>query len=83
MFKTCTRFLKHRGGFIEKVILYSTGCPRCTVLKKKLEQKNIDFEVFGDTEAMVNMGMVQVPQLEVGGERLGFTDAVKWVNGLE
>ena len=25
------------------VTLYSTGCPRCTVLEKKLEQKKIEY----------------------------------------
>ena len=25
------------------IILYSTGCPKCKILKKKLEDKNIDY----------------------------------------
>ena len=27
--------------------LYSTGCPKCTVLKKKLDSKNIKYNILG------------------------------------
>ena len=27
-----------------KIILHSTHCPKCEVLKKKMVEKNIDFE---------------------------------------
>ena len=32
--------------------LYSTHCPKCIVLEKKLQQKNIPFEEINDVEIM-------------------------------
>ena len=31
-----------------KIILYSTHCPRCNVLEKKLKTKNISYEEIND-----------------------------------
>lgn len=62
------------------VILYSTNCPRCRVLETKLEQKGIDYHVVDDVDKMIDLGMTQVPELEVDGVRMNFSEAVKWVN---
>lgn len=62
------------------VVLYSTNCPRCRVLETKLAQKNIDYHVVDDVDKMLNLGMTEVPQLEVDGVRMSFSEAVKWVN---
>ena len=32
------------------VILYSTNCPRCNVLKKKLEEKKVEFDISNDVD---------------------------------
>ena len=32
------------------VILYSTGCPKCNILKKKLADAQIDYKVIEDVE---------------------------------
>ena len=62
------------------VLLYSTGCPKCNVLKKKLGQKGIDFDEFTDIEKMTDMGFTSVPILSVDGTLLEYVDAVKWIN---
>lgn len=62
------------------VTLYSTNCPRCRVLETKLKQKNIDYHVVDDVDKMIELGMEEVPQLEVDGVRMNFSEAVKWVN---
>ena len=63
-----------------RVILYSTGCPKCEVLKKKMDMCNIEYEVNNSVEEMQALGFQELPQLSVGGVVLGFVDAVKWVN---
>ena len=63
------------------VILYSTHCPKCMVLEKKLQQANIDFELVEDTAVMQEKGFMSAPMLEVNGNTMDFGDAVKWVNG--
>ena len=36
-----------------RYVLYTTGCPRCEVLKKKLEQKHIQFESVTNIDYMI------------------------------
>ena len=33
---------------MEKMILYTTGCPKCRILEKKLSDKGIGFEKCDD-----------------------------------
>ena len=62
------------------VTMYSTGCPRCEVLKKRLEQKGIEFEINNSVERMLSLGINDVPVLDVEGKLLPFAEAVKWVS---
>lgn len=65
------------------VVLYSTKCPRCCVLEKKLKQKNIEYEEINDVEIMQNKGIVSVPVLEVDEVLMDFSKANQWVNMQE
>ena len=62
------------------VILYSTNCPKCKVLEKKLEQKNIKFELITDQNVMIEKGFMSAPTLEVNGNIMNFAEANEWVN---
>ena len=62
------------------IILYSTGCPKCSILKKKLEEKKIPYDTVTDIEEMISLGINEVPVLSVNGELMSFSNAVKWVN---
>ena len=64
----------------EKIVLYEHGCPRCKVLKMKLDQKKIEYETVNDIEKMKAMGFNEAPKLEVDGVVMGFKEAVDWVN---
>lgn len=66
-----------------KVILYSTNCPRCMVLEKKLEEKLIKYEVINDVEVMKEKGFLSVPVLDVDGVEMKYVDAIDWVNKQE
>ena len=63
------------------ITLYSTGCPRCNVLKQKLDSKNIEYTVVNDVDIMTEKGISTVPVLEVDNQLLQFKEAVDWVNG--
>lgn len=63
-----------------KVVLYSTNCPKCQVLEKKLNASGVDFEVCGDTDLMQEKGFQSLPMLEVDGETMDFMSAVNWAN---
>lgn len=64
---------------MEKITMYSSGCPRCKTLKKKLDDAGIQYETFTDVQKMIDMGFTDVPVLEVDGQRMQFADAIKWV----
>lgn len=65
-----------------KIVLYSTGCPRCNVLKTKLKNKNISFEEINDEELMIGKGFDSVPILEVDEKPYDFKEAVEWINKI-
>ena len=63
-----------------KIILYSTHCPKCNVLEKKLKEKNIIYEEVNDIEIMKEKGYMSVPVLEVDGVNMDFKTANDWIN---
>lgn len=63
-----------------KVILYTTYCPKCSVLEKKLAAKNISYTEVTDIDVMTKKGFYAVPILEVDGTIMDFKEANTWVN---
>lgn len=63
-----------------KVILYTTHCPKCSVLEKKLTAKNISYSEITDVEIMTKKGFDAVPILEVDGITMDFKAANTWIN---
>ena len=59
---------------------YSTHCPKCSILKKKLDEKKIEYEEINDVEKMIKLGFTQAPLLEVDGKIMDFKRAVEWIN---
>lgn len=67
-----------------EVIMYSTHCPQCKVLAKKLEQKNIPFTEVDDIELMRSLGIMSAPMLSIdGGAPINFKDSINWVKTVE
>lgn len=60
--------------------LYTTHCPKCKILKKKLDELNIEYDVVEDVDIMLKLGMSQVPILEIDEVKMDFTEANNWVN---
>ena len=65
-----------------EIVFYSTGCPKCKVLKSKLDSMGIDYVIFNDVDRMVEMGMTTVPNLMVDGRLMNFKESVDWLNSL-
>ncbi len=61
-------------------VLFSTGCPKCTVLRQKLDSAGVEYEVVSDVARLEAEGIDYVPVLEVDGNRMEFAEAVKWAN---
>lgn len=63
--------------------LYTTHCPKCKVVEKKLGMKNIDFESIDDNDEVINIGKLyglsSAPILVVDGNAMDFAEANKWI----
>ena len=62
------------------IVLYSTGCPKCNVLKKKLNAAGIEYTEVTDTNIMTELGIDAVPVLKVNDKMLSYINAVKYIN---
>ena len=65
------------------IILYTTHCPQCEILEKKLKAKNLQYQVCDDIDTMLMKGFRAAPNLEVDGTVYNFRDAIIWVNQQE
>lgn len=63
----------------ERVVLYSTDCPKCKVLKQKLNNKGVTYKENNSVDDMLKLGIMEVPVLMVNGERMNFTQALSWL----
>ena len=63
------------------VILYSTNCPKCKVLEKKLDSSGINYSIVTDVDVMAQKGFQSAPMLEVDDKIYEFSEAVKWLKG--
>lgn len=72
-----------KGMVNAMVRCYSIGCPRCIILEKKLKDKGIEYEIFSDKKKMIEMGLTDVPILEVDGKKMEYKEAVNWINKQE
>lgn len=62
-----------------KVILYSTHCPRCSMVEKKLKDNNIDYTEINDIDKMTELGFTSVPMLDMNGVIMDYTKAIKFL----
>lgn len=65
--------------------LYSSGCPKCNILEKKLVAKNIPFEIIHDfnSDYLLSEGFNSLPVLELDSkELLDFSNANTYINSL-
>ena len=62
------------------MLFRSTNCPKCKVLKRKLDSKGINYTENHSVEEMIKLGIMSAPTLLIGDRLLNFTDAVAWAN---
>lgn len=62
------------------ITLYTIDCPNCKVLEKKLNSKHINYDVCKNKDTMLQLNILNLPVLNVDGNLLNFSDAIKWVN---
>ena len=65
------------------ITLYSTHCPKCRILERKLQEKHIVYGEVNDVQVMLEKGMTEAPMLEIDGVALNFSEAIAWLNKPE
>jgi glutaredoxin len=70
------------GRFIlmNKITLYTISCPKCKQLEKRLNERNIKYEICTDANVMKSLGISSVPYLQVNDELMDFAQAWKWAS---
>ena len=63
----------------EKVIFFSTHCPKCRALEMLLKKHNIDYVEKNDIQEMLDLGLTSAPGLMVNGQIMSFPEAMSWV----
>ena len=65
---------------MDYIVVYSTHCPQCKVLEKKLQLAGIEFSIIDDTETMLAMGIKSAPCMQINcGPLMSFKEALAWV----
>ena len=64
------------------ITLFTTGCPKCRVLEKKLTDAGIDFNISNDIQEVIDQGFMTAPILKTDDTYLEFKEAVDWVNAF-
>ena len=62
-----------------QIILYSNGCPKCKILKERLNEKGLKYEESDDAEVLKNNNILAFPALDIGGKILKFYNAINWL----
>lgn len=61
------------------ITLYSTGCPKCKLLKDMLDKSGLEYTECTDVREMTELGLMSAPALAAEGRLMDYTDATQWV----
>lgn len=62
------------------IILYSTGCPKCKILKKLLENSSIEYVENNNEKEMESLGLNSLPAIKLEDNRvLNYQESVKYI----
>ena len=66
----------------DKIIFYTIDCPKCQILKRKMDNKNIQYEIINNKKIIIKKGISQLPMLEIKGHLLNYKGGVDYINKL-
>ena len=67
----------------DQVIFYTTHCPQCRVLERKLRETGIEYTECDNVDKMLALALQSAPALGVNGELLNLKQALAYLRGVE
>ena len=67
---------------MNEIILYTTHCPMCLMLERKLKEKNINYTEISDIEEIKKANIKNVPVLKIGEELMDSYNAMQWIKNI-
>lgn len=67
----------------DQVIFYTTHCPQCRVLERKLQETGIEYTECDNVDKMLALGLQSAPALGVNGELFNLKQALAYLRGVE
>lgn len=67
---------------MKDIILYTTHCPMCLMLERKLKEKNIEYIEISNIDEIKEAGVKNVPVLKVDNEMMNSYSAMQWVKNI-
>lgn len=67
---------------MEKLILYSNNCPKCKILKEKLDESSIDYEISNDFSNLIDNGFKTLPILKTNKGFLKFLPSINYIKEI-
>jgi glutaredoxin len=61
------------------ITLYSNGCPKCRILKQRLDEKGIEYTESSDTNFLEQNKILAFPALVIDVGILKFYNAILWL----
>ena len=65
------------------ITLYSTGCPKCQILEKRLKKNNFNFTISDDVNILIEKGFQSAPVMAVGKLFFDYGSAMKLLKKYE
>ena len=62
--------------------LYSNGCPRCKILKQKLDLQKISYTISDNLDELTSKGIASLPVLDIDTKIMDFYESVKWIKEM-
>lgn len=67
---------------MNEIILYTTHCPMCLMLERKLKEKNINYTEISDIEEIKKANIKNVPVLKIEEELMDSYNAMQWIKNI-
>ena len=67
---------------MEDIVLYTTHCPMCLMLERKLKEKNINYIEISNINEIKEAGIKNVPVLKVGNKTMDSYNAMQWIKNI-